>query len=60
MKNNFQNKTTNELNQYLSEAKAKLARLGFDLADKKLKDTSQIKKTKKEIARIMTEIRTKN
>lgn len=33
---------------------AKLLKLKFDLNESKLKDVSQIKKTKKDIARIMT------
>ena len=40
-------------------SKAKLMQLNFDLADKKLKDFSQIRKAKKEIARILTELRIK-
>lgn len=38
----------------LSESKAKLAKLGFELEAHTLKDTSQLKKTKKEIARTLT------
>jgi len=48
------NKTQEELNQLLAELRAKLLKLNFDLADNKVKDVSQIKKTKKDIARVMT------
>jgi len=34
--------------------------LSFDLADKKLKDTSKISKTKKGIAKILTELKIKS
>ncbi len=59
MKNDFKNKDAKELSQILKELRAKIMQAGFDLADKKLKDTSQIKKTKKEIARILTELKIK-
>ena len=60
MKNDFKNKDAQELSQILKELRAKLMQAGFDLADKKLKNTSQIKKTKKDIARILTEMRKNN
>ena len=50
----LQNKSREELNHLLADLKAKLLKLNFDLADNKVKDVSQIKKTKKEIARILT------
>jgi len=43
----------------LDDLKARLMQLSFDLADKKLKDTSRIGKAKKEIARILTELKLK-
>ena len=51
---NTANKTKDELINMHNELKAKLMKLGFDLAGSKLKDISQIKKTKKDIARILT------
>lgn len=47
-------KSTEELNQMLVDLKAKLLKLNFDLADNKVKDFSQMKKTKKDIARVLT------
>lgn len=54
----LKNKSITELNSLLVELKSKLFSLGFDLSDKKLKDVSQVKKTRKNIARVMTEIST--
>lgn len=48
------NKSQEELSGSLAELRTKLAQLEFDRADKKLKDASQFKKTKKDIARILT------
>lgn len=48
------NKTREELAGMFKEQKAKLLKLKFDLNEKKLKDVSQINKTKKDVARIMT------
>jgi ribosomal protein L29 len=48
------NKSREELAAMAGEQKAKLLKLKFELNEKSLKDVSQIKKTKKEIARIMT------
>lgn len=48
------NKTQQELANSLAEFRTKLVQLEFDRADKKLKDVSQFKKTKKDIARILT------
>ncbi|MBI2064376.1 MAG: 50S ribosomal protein L29 [Candidatus Yanofskybacteria bacterium] len=48
------NKTREELTGMFKEQKAKLLKLKFDLNEKKLKDVSQINKTKKDIARVMT------
>ena len=58
MKNNdFKNKSVDELRQILSDLKVKLAKLGFGLEANTLKDTSQIKKTKKDVARILTALK---
>lgn len=48
------NKSREELNQLLTDLRAKLLKLNFDLVDSKVKDVSQIGKTKKNIARIIT------
>ncbi len=55
----FKNKSTEELSQLLNEFKAKILKLRFDLADKKLKNFSDIKKTKRSIARVFTELKLK-
>ena len=55
-----QNKTKDDLNHMLRELKAKLLKLNFDLADNKVKDVSQVKKTKKDIARILTALKQVN
>ncbi|MDP4001464.1 MAG: 50S ribosomal protein L29 [bacterium] len=52
------NKTQQELSSSLAEFRTKLVQLEFDRADKKLKDVSQFKKTKKDIARILTVLTT--
>lgn len=54
------NKSRDELNQLLADLKAKLLKLNFDMADNKVKDVSQIKKTKKDIARILTIMKSQN
>ncbi len=51
------NKEARELSALLAESREKLVQLGFDIADRKIKDTSQLKKTKKDIARILTALR---
>ncbi len=48
------NKTKTELAHLLSELRGKLLQFRFDLADKKLKDTSQVSKTRRDIARVLT------
>ncbi len=48
------NKSREELAASLSELRGNLSQLHFDKADKKLKDSSQFKKIKKDIARILT------
>ena len=54
------NKTNEELAGMFKEQKAKLLKLKFELNEKKLKDVSQIKKTKKDIARVMTQLNRHN
>lgn len=53
-KDNLKNRSKEELLKMRGDLKAKLMKLNFDLAGNKLKDFSQLKKTKKEIARILT------
>lgn len=50
----IKNKSRDELVAIHKELKAKVMKLGFDLAGSKLKDVSQIKKTKKTLARVLT------
>ena len=50
----LKNKNEHELKEILKDLKAKLLKLNFDLNEKKLKDSSQLKKVKKDIARILT------
>lgn len=50
----LQNKTKEELNTMLKDLKAKILQFNFELGEKRLKDFSQVKKAKKEIARILT------
>ena len=52
------NKSREELSGSLTEFRAKLVQLEFDRADKKLKDASQFKKIKKDVARILTALTT--
>lgn len=47
-------KSEKELKKMLLEKRERLRSLSFDLAQGRLKDTSQIKKTEKDIARILT------
>lgn len=47
-------KTPKELSETLKDFKGNLSRLNFELSNHTLKNSSQIKKTKKDIARIMT------
>ena len=51
-------KSSHELKQMLAEAQATLAKLRFDVADKKLKRTSDLPMTRRSIARIMTALKT--
>ena len=57
--NDLQNKSSQELKKILEENQTKLARLSFEKEANTLKDTSQIKKTKKDIARILTFLKVK-
>lgn len=56
----LQNKNKSELTEMLKELKIKLGKLRFDLSASTLKDVSQIKKSKKDIARIATVLRSAN
>ena len=53
----LKNKTKKELSELWREGHATLSRLNFESSDNILKNSSQIKKTKKDIARIMTALR---
>ncbi len=46
------------LRTQLDQERQKLAQMRFDLADRKLKKTSDIRATRRHIARIMTALRT--
>jgi len=50
----LQNKDPKELQSMLKESQIQLGKFRFQLADKTLKDYSQVRKTKKDIARILT------
>jgi len=61
MKNiDLQNKTKEEISTMLNDFKSKLLQLNFEMGEKRLKDFSQVKKTKKEIARILTFLNSKS
>lgn len=49
----LQQKSQQQLQKILTEKRERLRQLSFDLAQAKLRDTSQIGKTKKDIARIL-------
>jgi len=53
----LQNKTKEELGTMLKDLKAKLLQFNFELGEKRLKDFSQVGKTKREIARILTTLK---
>ena len=55
----LQNKTKEELNAMLKDLRSKLLQFNFELGEKRLKNYSQVKKTKKEIARILTFLKSK-
>jgi large subunit ribosomal protein L29 len=52
--------TISELQKLLQERREKLERLSFDLAVGKVKNISEIRKTRKDIARILTLINEKS
>ena len=56
----LQNKSKEELIAMLKELRVKILELSFDLTENKLKDSSSINKTKKNIARILTIINKSN
>lgn len=56
----LENKTIEELRKQMEELKIKLGKLRFELANRALKDFSQIKKAKKDIARILTALKILN
>jgi len=58
MKNvlDIKNKTKEELRVLLNEFRAKIVKLRFDLSDKKLKNFSEIEKTRRNIARVLTSL----
>ena len=58
--NELQNKTREELSTMLKDLKAKLLQFNFELGEKRLKDFSQVGKTKREIARILTVVNQKH
>jgi len=61
MKNlELKNKTDKELIAMLDELRSKLAKLNFEKGANTLKDTSQIKKIKKGVARILTLMESQN
>ena len=56
----LKSKSCDELKQLLADLRAKILKLNFDLADSKVKDVSQIGKTKKDIARVLTLLKSQN
>lgn len=50
----IQHKGIDELQAMAQDLRSKLLQLRFDLAEKRLKDVSQIKKTKIDLARVLT------
>ena len=50
------NKTKEELMTMLRELQEKIVKFSFEAGEKKLKDFTQIKKTKRDIARILTAV----
>jgi len=53
-KNDLTTHSAGELQTMLADARAKLSQMRFDLADKKLKRTSDVQATRRLIARLMT------
>ena len=56
----IQSRSQAELNEMLKELQVKLGKLRFELTNKSLKDTSQLGKVKKDIARILTMLKSEN
>jgi len=56
----LQNKDPKELEQMVKDLRVKLGKFRFELANKSLKDMSQIKQTKKDIARVLTALNRAN
>lgn len=59
-KTNVHSKTRDELLALLKESQEQLRRLNFDLLLGKVQDTSALKRAKKEIARVLTVLKTKH
>lgn len=53
----IQNKDVAELQEMLKNARVRLGKFRFELANKSLNDSSQIRKVKKEIARVLTAVK---
>lgn len=56
----LQSKSRTELETMLVELRTTLMQLHFDVVDAKVKDVSKFGKTKRDIARVMTVLRTAN
>lgn len=56
-KNELTTRNAAELQTMLAEARAKLSQMRFDLADKRLKRTSDVEATRRLIARVLTALR---
>ena len=59
-KQDFTGKTKEELMAVLRELREKMDGFRFSLAEKKLKDVTQIGKVKRDIARLLTALRNTN
>ncbi|MDO8494990.1 MAG: 50S ribosomal protein L29 [bacterium] len=53
----LQQKNKTELREILSDLQIKLGKLRFELSANTLKDSSQVKKVKKDMARVLTILR---
>lgn len=51
---NLENRTDTELKNMLNELQVKLGRMRFELANKTLKNVSEIKTVKRDVARVLT------
>ena len=56
----LKSKSDQELEMTLKELNEKLRKLKFDLAERKLKNTGEILKTRRTVARILTLMKEKN